>query len=66
MVTDYNRVDVMFYYGLGADVISAALASVDSRYGVNIYILDTIALKAEFAPMATLITTNTDPQVYFE
>ena len=66
VVTDYNRVDVMFYYGLGADVISAALASVDSRYGVNIYILDTIALKAEFAPMATLITTNTDPQVYFE
>lgn len=66
VITDYNKVDVMFYYGLGASTISAALESMDSRYGVNIYILDTIALKAEFAPMATLITTNTDPQVYFE
>ena len=50
----------MLSHQLGVNVITNAVKSMDSRFGLAIYTLDTNELKEEFAPIATSLITNDD------
>ena len=64
LITDYNKIDVMFAARLGASVIETAAKSMDTRYGINVYTLDTASTRIDFAPFITSITTDGDSNIY--
>lgn len=64
VITDTNKVDVSVNYGIGSDNIETQTVALDPRIGLDIYTLDTVPLKEEFAYLCTSITTNTDPFSY--
>ena len=65
VITDYNKIDVMFSATLGIDAIKAAAMSMDARYGINVYTIDAASQRLEFAPYLTSITTDGDSKIYY-
>lgn len=64
--TEDNKVDVMLWQGLGANVIETALRSMNPEYGLNIYRCDSREEKIAMMSYATSITTNMSSSLYIE
>lgn len=64
IITDYNKIDVMLASKLGVNVIETVAKSIDVRYGINVYTLDTASDRITFAPFITSITTDSDSYIY--